>query len=165
MKFLNTWVLVVLALFSTQAMAEKVAVLGVQQALLASNAAKEFDAKLKAELADEQAQLLDLEKQAKAAKDKFDANRDLASKEQLQQLSNQFKKVFAEYQRRGKELQQKNLQRQRAFLEQMKPKLDKVLKQIITDEGYDIVIAKSSAIYAKPSADITAKVVEMLNEQ
>lgn len=165
MKAIRIFALLFLTAVSSQAMAEKIVVLGIQQALLASEAAKQFDAKLKAELADDQNQLIDLEKQAKAAKQKFDSSRDLASKEELQRLGNQLKKVFAEYQRKGKELQQKQMQREQAFLTEMKPRLDAVLKKLIETEGYDLILAKNTALYAKPAMDITPKVVELLNAQ
>ena len=152
-------------MLSGQVMAEKVVVLDAMQALRATEAAKQFDAGLKEELADKQAQLLDLEKQAKAAKDKLDANRGLASPEQLKQLQEQFKKAFAEYQRRGKEMQQEGMQRQQAFMNEMRPKVDKVVNDLIQQEGYDIILSRSAISYAKPELDITAKVVELLNKQ
>lgn len=153
------------ALLSGQVMAEKIVVLDAMQALRATEAAKKFDAGLKAELADKQAELLDLEKQAKAAKEKLDANRGLASPEQLKQLQEQFKKAFAEYQRRGKEMQQEGLQRQQAFLNEMRPKVDQVVNDLIKQEGYEIILNRSAISYAKPELDITAKVVELLNKQ
>lgn len=152
-------------MLSGQVMAEKVVVLDAMQALRATEAAKQFDSGLKEELADKQAQLLDLEKQAKAAKDKLDANRGLASPEQLKQLQEQFKKAFAEYQRRGKEMQQEGMQRQQAFMNEMRPKVDQVVNDLIQQEGYDIILNRSAISYAKPELDITAKVVELLNKQ
>lgn len=153
------------ALMSGQAAAEKIVVLDAMQALRATEAAKQFDAALQQELAGKQAELLDLEKQAKAAKEKLDANRDLASPEQLKQLEGQFKKAFAEYQRRGKEMQQDGLQRQQAFMNDMRPKVDKVVNELIKQEGYDIIMKRSAVSYSKPELDITAKVVELLNKQ
>lgn len=153
------------ALISSPVLAEKIVVMDAMQALRATEAAKQFDAGLKAELAEKQSQLLDLEKQAKAAKDKLDANRGLASAEQLQQLQEQFKKAFAEYQRRGKEMQQEGLQRQQAFMNEMRPKVDKVVNELIQQEGYDIILNRGAVSYAKPELDITAKVVELLNKQ
>lgn len=153
------------ALISSPVLAEKIVVMDAMQALRATEAAKQFDAGLKAELAEKQTQLFDLEKQAKAAKDKLDANRGLASAEQLQQLQEQFKKVFAEYQRRGKEMQQEGLQRQQAFMNEMRPKVDKVVNDLIQQEGYDIILNRAAVSYAKPELDITAKVVELLNKQ
>lgn len=153
------------ALISSPVLAEKIVVMDAMQALRATEAAKQFDASLKAELADKQAELLDLEKQAKAAKEKLDSNRGLASPEQLEQLQNQFKKAFSEYQRRGKEMQQEGLQRQQAFMNEMRPKVDKVVNALIEQEGYDIILNRAAVSYAKPELDITAKVVELLNNQ
>ncbi|MGB0466146.1 MAG: OmpH family outer membrane protein [Pontibacterium sp.] len=165
MKLFKLLVLSVLLTVSHQAMAEKMAVLGIQQALLASDAAAEFRAQLKGEFSAEQTQLLDLEKQAKAAQSKLQTNQNLASKEQLQQMQVQFQKVFTEYQRLGKSLQQKRLKREQAFVKAMKPKLDKVVQQLIDDKGYDVIIAKDATFYATKELDITAAVVELLNKQ
>lgn len=164
MKLFRIIFITVLASVSTQVLAEKLAVLGIQQALLASNAATEFRGKLKAEFEDDQVLLLDLEKQAKDAQTKFQSNRDLASREKLQRLKTQFQKVFGEYQRLGKELQQKRLQREQAFVVEMKPKLDVIVQQLIDSEGYDVIIAKDATLFAKKELDITAKVVELLNK-
>lgn len=165
MKAIRIMLLVALTAMSGQVFAEKVAVLAIQQALLASEAAASFRAELKEEFAAEQSKLLDLEKQAKDAQAKLQSNRDLASSEQQQQMRLQFQKVFAEYQRLGQELQQKRMQREQAFVGEMKPKLDKVLQQLIAKEGYDLIVARDATLYAKKELDITAKVVELLNKQ
>ncbi len=165
MKLFRVFWFVAFAAFSGQAMAEKIAVLGIQQALLASEAASEFRAQLQEELTEDQRQLIDLEKQAKDAQAKLQANRDLVSQEQLAQMGTQFQKVYGEYQRQGKALQQKRLKREQEFVAQMKPKLDKILKELIEAEGYDVIIAKDATLFAKKELDITAKVVEMLNKQ
>jgi len=165
MKLFRILVLVACTAVSSQAMAEKVAVLGIQQALLASNAASEFRGQLQNELAEDQRQLMDLEKQAKEAQAKLQANRDLVSPEQLKKMGTQFQKLLGEYQRQGKALQQKRLQREQEFVVQMKPKLDNILKELIESEGYDVIIAKDATLFAKKELDITAKVVELLNKQ
>ncbi|MGB2129904.1 MAG: OmpH family outer membrane protein, partial [Marinobacterium sp.] len=64
MKLVTRMAAVALVLFSAQAMAEKVAVLGVEEALLNSDAAKSFREEVKKEFADEEKQLVALEKQA-----------------------------------------------------------------------------------------------------
>ena len=156
----------VLALgISFNANAEKIAVLGVQQALLASEAAADFRAKLKSEFAKDEQKVLDLEKQVKAAREKVAKNKDLVSKEELKKLKIQFQKVFAEYQRAGQALQQKRMEREQAFIQEMKPRLDKVIRGLIEKEGYDAVIAKQATLFAKKELDITPKVVELLNKQ
>lgn len=145
--------------------AEKVAVLGVQEALLASAAAAEFRKNLKTELAKDEQKVLDLEKQVKATREKIAKNKDLVSKDELNQMKIQFQKVFSEYQRAGQALQQKRMEREQGFVQQMRPKLDKVIRGLIEKDGYDLVVAKQATLFAKKGMDITPKVVELLNKQ
>lgn len=150
---------------SMSAHAEKIAVLGVQQALMASAAAVEFRSSVKSEFAKDDKKLLDLEKQVKAARDKVTKNKDLASPDELKKMKIQFQKVFAEYQRSGQALQQKRMQKEQAFIQEMKPRLDKVIRSLIEKEGYDVVLAKQATLFAKKELDITPRVVELLNKQ
>lgn len=153
------------ATLSFNASAEKIAVLGVQQALLASEAAAEYRKSVKAEFAKEDKKMLDLEKQVKAAREKIKKNRDLASQAELKKMGVQFQKVFAEYQKKGQALQQKKLQREQAFIQEMRPRLDKVIRALIEKEGYDVVLAKQATLFTKKELDITPRVVELLNKQ
>lgn len=150
---------------SMSAQAEKIAVLGVQQALMASAAAVEFRNSVKSEFAKDEKKLLDLEKQVKAARDKASKNKDLASPDELKKMKIQFQKVFAEYQRAAQALQQKRMQKEQEFIQEMKPRLDKVIRGLIEKEGYDVVLAKQATLFAKKELDITPRVVELLNKQ
>lgn len=152
-------------LFSFSAAAEKVAALSVQQALMSSKAAEEYRAKLKDEFSGEQKQLVELENQAKQLQQKMQQGQGTQSKEVTEQQRIQFQKAFAEYQRLGQELQQKQRQREQAFLQEMRPKLDKVIRGLIEEEGYGLVVNKQATIFVKPELDITAKVIELLNKQ
>ncbi|MEM5535897.1 OmpH family outer membrane protein [Neptuniibacter pectenicola] len=165
MNFKSLLGVILVASISFSANAEKIAVLGVQQALLASSAAADFREKLKSEFSKEDRSLLDLEKQVKAARDKITKNKDLASAEELKKMKIQFQKVFAEYQRNGQALQQKRMEREQAFIQEMRPKLDKVIRELIEKEGYDVVLAKQATLFAKKEVDITPRVVELLNKQ
>jgi len=165
MNFKSLLGVILVASISFSANAEKIAVLGVQQALLASSAAADFREKLKSEFSKEDRSLLDLEKQVKAARDKITKNKDLASADELKKMKIQFQKVFTEYQRNGQALQQKRMEREQAFIQEMRPKLDKVIRGLIEKEGYDVVLAKQATLFAKKEVDITPRVVELLNKQ
>lgn len=165
MKILNAAVLAVGLLLGTQVAAEKVATLSVQQALLSSKAAEQFRAGLAEEFSGEQKRLVELEGVAKKLQDDMRKGQATQSKEVTDQQRVQFQKAFGEYQRLGQEIQQKQRQREQAFLQQMRPKLDKVIRGLIDSEGYDMVVNKQATIYVKPELDITAKVVELLNKQ
>jgi outer membrane protein len=150
--------------FSTQAMAEKVAVLGVEEALLNSDAAKNFREELKKEFADDEKQLVSLEKQARELRDKLQKNAGLASEEDIKQMRLQFQKAFAEYQRRGQELQQRRGEREQAFIAEMRPRLDKAIRELIEGEKFDVVISKQATVYSANSVDLTPRVIELLNK-
>ncbi|WP_415892573.1 OmpH family outer membrane protein [Neptuniibacter sp. PT8_73] len=153
------------ATLSFSANAEKIAVLGVQQALLASEAAADYRQSLKTEFAKEDQKMLDLEKQVKATREKLKKNKGVASEAEMKKLGLQFQKVFAEYQKNGQALQQKKMQREQAFIQEMRPRLDKVIRDLIEKEGYDVVVAKQATLFAKKELDITPRVVELLNKQ
>lgn len=152
-------------LVSPWAAAEKIAVLGVEQALLASQAAQNFKKTLDKDLKADQQQLAELEKQAKALQDKIKDKGAQMSKETLQQTRLQFQKAFEAYQRTGQEMQQKRLEREQAFLQEMQPKLDEVVRGLIDKNKYDVVISKQATVYAAKGVDITATVVDLLNKK
>lgn len=150
---------------TTAAHAEKIAVLGVQEALLASDAAKDFRKDLQAELEKDEQLVLELEKQVKAVREKIVKNKDLASEDELKRLRIQHQKVFAEFQRNGQALQQKRLQKEQEFIQQMRPVLDKVIRGLIEKRDYDLVVARQATLFAKKDLDITSEVVKLLNKQ
>jgi len=165
MKSIQSALLALTLLFSLQAAADKVAVLGVEEAVLKSDAAADLRKQLKAEFAGDEKQLLALEKQAKELQEKLRKNQGMQSKEDEQKLRLQFQKAFGQYQQQGQELQQKRTERERAFLAEMRPKLDEVIRDIIKKEGYDVVLAKQATVYADKKVDITQAVVEGLNKK
>jgi outer membrane protein len=152
-------------MFSAQVMAEKVAVLGVEEALLNSNAAKSFREQMKKEFANDEKQLVSLEKQARELREKLQKNAGLASEGDMQQMRLQFQKAFAEYQRRGQELQQQRAEREQAFIAEMRPRLDKAIRELIEGEKYEVVISKQATVYSANSVDLTPRVIELLNKQ
>jgi len=164
MKFMVKVVLLVAALISAPAMAQNIAVLGVQEALLKSDAAKAFREDLKKKFSSDQKQLVALEKQAKAARDKLQKNKDLASQDELKKMRLQFQKAFGEFQKRAQAFQKKQAEAEQAFLKQMRPKLDTVIRELIKDKNYDVIVAKQATLYANNKFDITAQVVELLNK-
>ncbi len=165
MGYMRAITLAAVMAISLPAMAEKVATLGVQQALLSSKAAEAFRAELQSEFSGEQKRLVGLEAEAKKLQESLQKAQGTQSKEVADKQRLQFQKAYAEYQRLGQELQQKQREREQAFLVEMRPRLDKVIRELIDREGYDLVVNKQATIFVKPELDITQKVVELLNAQ
>jgi outer membrane protein len=165
MKSVKVLLAVVALAFAPFAAAEKIAVLGVQEALLTSKAANSFRENLKKELSGEEAKVVELEKQAKALQDKIRQNGSKMSQDELNQSRLQFQKAFEAFQKNGQALQQKRIEREQKFLEEMRPKLDTVIRQIIEKNGYEVVLAKQATVFSAKGVDITKQVVELLNKQ
>ena len=60
-------------------------------------------------------------------------------------------------------LNNSKLKAEQDFVAQMKPKLDRVLRQVIQENNISLIINGQSIIYNAPGVDITSKVVELLN--
>ncbi|UTW10293.1 OmpH family outer membrane protein [Marinobacterium rhizophilum] len=164
MNVIRGMLLVLVAVFSLQAAAESIAVLSVEEALLKSSAAASFREELKRELASEEKQVVEMEKQAKGLQDKLRKNQGLQSSEDAKQLALQFQKAYGQYQKMGQELQQKRAERERAFLTEMRPKLDQVIRELIKQKGFDVVLAKQATVFIRSELDITPLVIEQLNK-
>ena len=164
MKLLKIIAICVSVAFAPVVLADKVAVLGYEEALLKSNAASSFRDALKKELLGEEKRVLELEKQAKSLREKIQKNGATMTQDVLKQSQLQFQKAFEEYQRSGQALQQKAAERQQEFINEMRPKIDKIIKKMIDDQGYDVVIAKKATVYVAKSFDITASVIQQLNK-
>lgn len=164
MKLLKIIAICVSVAFAPVALADKVAVLGYEEALLKSNAASSFRDTLKKELQGEQNRVLELEKQAKSLREKIQKNGATMSQDALRQAQLQFQKAFEEYQRSGQALQQKGAERQQEFINEMRPKLDKIIKKMIDKNNYDVVIAKKATVYVAKGFDITESVIKQLNK-
>ncbi|SIS45861.1 OmpH family outer membrane protein [Neptunomonas antarctica] len=164
MKFLKVITICLSLSFVPVAFADKVAVLGYEEALLKTNAASTFRDTLKKELQGEEKRVLELEKQAKSLREKIQKNGATMDQDTLRQSQLQFQKAFEEYQRSGQALQQKGKERQQEFLNEMRPKLDAIVKNIIDENSYDVVISKKATVYVAKGFDITPEVIKLLNK-
>lgn len=165
-KTLSALALACGVLFATTAMADgKVAVLGVQEALLSTKAAKQYREELKSELKTDQDRILELEMQAKKIRERLQKEGSSMSKDEADRARLQFQKAFEEYQRSSQQIQQKQAQKEQEFLEMMRPKMDAIIRELIDSNEYDIIIAKQATVYARKQHDITKRVVDMLNNR
>lgn len=146
--------------------ADKVVVFDLQSAILNTDVAKKRiqEMQANAEFAGLQAKFEslrnDLQKMAK------DAEKNAVTWTP-EQTAEQRKKM--EYARADLELVAKKLQAERnatgqRVLEELGPKAQAVLKDVIAAEGIGLVLSTQTAYYAEPSLDITAKVTEKLNK-
>lgn len=153
-----------LVLLASNVNAGAMVLLDVDAALRASEPAKAFSASLLQSTQSDEKAVKDLEQQARQLQADLERSKGLLSTEELQRKQMQFQKVYGEYQKQGQALQQLRAQKEQAFIQGIRPKLDEVIKQLIQERQISVILNRQSAIYTEPGVDITADVVKKLNE-
>lgn len=145
--------------------ATKVAVVDMERALFLSDATqdalKEFEKTNQADidkLKGLQESLTDIQK-------KIEKEQDFMSEDDARALKNNFETKRQEYQFYGNKLQKLEQQWRQALFQKQLPDLEKTLKELIDEEGYEVVLNAQAAIYKSPSADITKLLLERLNAE
>lgn len=143
----------------------KIAVVNVQRAIGECDEAKAMIAKLESDLAPDQTTVKNLGASITQLQEKFNKDGDVMSDPEKRKLQKEIEDKQIEYQFQVNKLQKTVNERQQDILQQMAPKLDAVLKDIIAKEQYDLVIHRQNVLYVDAKYDITAQVTEKLNQK
>lgn len=169
-KQLNGWLatamLTVGLLVTGGAAAElKIAVLDTQRALGESEEAQAFSKRINKELQKEQDEVKDLGDSIRKLTEKFEKDGAVMSPTQQRKAQKEVEDQQIEYRFKVDKLRKEVEDRRNELLQQMVPKVDAVLKDLIESERYDLILERSSLRYANPKHDITRKVTEKLNDR
>jgi outer membrane protein len=156
----------VLLLLAGSAAAElKIAVLDTQRALLESEEAQKLLKQAQADLQGEQDQVQALQDEIVALNQKLQTDGEVMSPTEQRKLQKDIEDKQIDLQFLGNKLQKEVNDRRQELLQQMVPKIDVVLKDIIELEGYDLILERGNLRYANSKHDITRRVTEKLNEK
>ena len=157
------WLIAVMAALLVQVAAAedtKVAVVDMERALFLSDAAKtsaqQFEKDNKADID----KLKGLEQQLLTLKDKMEKDGDVMSDDELRKLKNDYEQTTTEYKFYGN-----NQKWKREFFQTQLPDLEQLLKAIIDEGGYDVVLQAGAVVYSSPKADLTKLLLERLNSK
>jgi len=153
------------ALLMSTAMAEgtKIAVVDMERALFLSDAAKASVKQFEQDNQSEIGKLKGLEKQLRSLKEKLEKEADVMSEDERRKATNDFEEQSTEFKFYARKLQQTEQKWKRDFFQTQLPDLEKLLKAIIDEGGYDVVLQAGAAIYVSPKADVTKLLLERLN--
>lgn len=143
--------------------ATKVAVVDMQRALFLSNEAKASIKKFEKDNKSDIDKLKGLEKQIKALQKKQSTDSELMSESERRKLVSEFEKQSSEFKFFARKLQQQEQVWKQEFFKAQLPELEKILKKIIDDGGYDVVVRAEAALFVKPEHNITKLLLERLN--
>lgn len=159
----SLWILLLAA--GSAAAELKVAVLDTQRALVESEEAKELLAQAAEELQAEEASVKSLGESIMAIQEKLQTDGEVMSPTEQRKLQKDIEDKQIDYQFQVNKLQKEVNDRRQELLQQMVPKIDTVLKDLIEVEGYDLIMERSQLRYVNSKHDITRKVTEKLNER
>lgn len=151
--------------FSTSqlALANAIVVLKAEQAIFATAKAIALGQNLSAQLEPQAVRFDAMGKKLQALQQRFVADKDLMSSDELQTLQAEIQTLNGEYQGLQQYLANAKVGAEQEFLANMRPALDKVLRELIEKNNISLIINGQSVIYNSAGIDITPKVVELLN--
>jgi len=145
------------------AIAETIVVLKAEQAIFATEKAIALGQQLSAQLKPQTTRYDAMGLELQALQQRFEADKDLMSSDEAQKLKVEIQALNNEYQQLQRYLSNVKAQAEQEFLANMRPALDKVLRQLIAENNISLIINGQSVIYNAAGIDITPKVVELLN--
>ena len=164
-KKLANWSVFFLVLAAGSAAAElKIAVLDTQRALVESEEAQTLLAQAEKELQEEQEEVTALRDEIEALQQRLQTDGEVMSASETRKVSKDIEDKQIDFQFLVNKLQKEVNDRRQDILQQMVPKIDKVLKDLIELEGYDLIMERANLRYVNSKHEITRKVTEKLNE-
>jgi outer membrane protein len=143
----------------------KIAVLDTQRALIESEEAQQLLRSAQVELEAEQQQVNALGAEIMALQEQIQKDIEVMSPAEARRRQKELEDKQLDYQFRANRLQKEVQDRRQDLLQQMAPKIDAVLQDLIELEGYDMIMQRGSLLYVNSKHDITRKVTEKLNER
>ena len=143
----------------------KIAVLDTQRALIESEEAQALLAQAQQELQGEQDQLQALNDEIVALNEQLQKDGEVMSPAEQRRITKEIEDKQIDLQFLGNKLQKEVNDRRQELLQQMVPKIDVVLQDLIELEGYDMIMERSQLRYVNSKHDITRRVTEKLNEK
>ena len=155
-----------LAAIGQSAAAElKIAVVDTAQAIQQSAEATAFAKKLEQQLQPQSDKLKKLQEEIEALEKKIADEGDVMSDADKRTVVNDIEGKRIDLDFGAKKFQKELQNRQNELLQEMLPKVDVIVKDLVDIERYDLVFERRNVGYVNPRHDITAKVTEKLNER
>ena len=164
-KKIGNWLFLLLVLCAGSVSAElKIAVVDPQRAMLESDEAKGLLTQASEDLKDEQDEVTELRDDIVALQEKLQKDGEVMSQAEQRKVQKEIESKQLDFEFGYKKLQKEPQDRQQAIFQQIGPKYQKVIQDLIEIEGYDLIMDRNSLIYANSKHEITRKITEKLNE-
>lgn len=158
--------LLALLMFACGAAAElKIGVVDLQQAIMASQEAQQFMQTAEAELKEDQDAVNELQNEIRKLQEQLQKDSEVMSAAERRRRQKEIEDKQIDYRFLVNKLQKEVQDRQQELMNQMGPKLEAAIKDLVEAENYDLILQRADLIYAKAEHSITQQVTEKLNEK
>ncbi|GGZ02137.1 MAG: outer membrane protein [Shewanella sp.] len=146
------------------AYAEKLAVVDMGAVFEQIPQREQVTKQLKSEFGDRMAEVQKLQDELKGLLEKQQRDAQLMTDAQKTDLVRKMESLKADYQLKGKALDEDLRRRQGEEQNKLLVKVQKAINDIAKKENYDMVLQRGAVIYVKPEQDISSKVVDALSK-
>jgi len=165
-RFLAPAVIVIALGVSSTASAQLVlGFIDTARAISESDEGKALLAQIESELAEDQAKLEGLRDEFQSLRDTLETDADIMSDDERRRHQKLMEDNRTDFQFELQKYQRELQERQQEVLEEMAPKVNAALADIIELEGMDVVFERQVATFVNPKHDITRRITEKLNEK
>ena len=141
-----------------------IAIVNVNQAVGQTQEAQAFLAQVQEELSGDQETIRSLTADKTAIEEKA-RDGEVMSPEERAKLSEEYDRITSDLQYRAETYQKTINRRRNDLLRQMAPRVQAALDDLVSLEGYDLVVPAEAVIYVNPKHDITRKLTEKLDDK
>lgn len=142
-----------------------IGVLDWRAAVFSSEIAKKENDLLKKQHKADTEQIKSLESRIRSNNAKLSKDGETMSNKQKEKILKQLQEDVLAYQKLSEKLQTVLRRSEAEFLESQTPRLSAALKQISTEKGLHVILAKSAVVYSHLSIDITQDVIKYLDKK
>lgn len=161
--FLPTLIMLGLA-GTAQAQELKIAVLDVNGALANSNAAQQIETQIMTETASDREKAQSLARELQELEQRMQRDEATLSDAEKQRIVDEHDELGVQYNYLVQKLQTLSQQRTQQFQQAYTPTLIQAIQEVVEQEGYNLVLRADAVLHFDNSTDITAKVIQRLNE-
>lgn len=141
----------------------KIGVVDLRQALFSSNAAKSFSEVLQKDFSEDEGKVRDAQEAARKLKDRLEKDGAMMNESERNKLAGEFQEKVKEFNFLKQRLDSAVAQRKQAFLEQARPDVDAAVKELLEENGLDLILPSEAVVYVKPDMNLTSQLLDKLN--
>ena len=165
-RILKSCVLAVLLLPGIALAQAKIAVLNPELSIINTDEAQKKLQELRneASVAANLKELETMQKEFKAATEQFQKDRGIMGEQEQQAKIRQFQEKQQDMEYLARKLQTAEQEKLQEIVNEMRPKFEQAVKEIIQAEGIDLLLDRKAALHVQSAYSITSKVTDKINQ-